>query len=145
MFWTRAILWKIIKVLGYLIGMVRYYPARKKKYFFCPILDTSTCVPPHLLFQYGESRDESENASVPYGAFRHRCDHEHLYPPWLGGCQGRDDSHGRTERCESRTEQDHRREACHSEDVPGNLIWKKIRERSADCGGWQGVLLLQRG
>ena len=42
MFWTRTILWKIIKVLEYLIGMVRYYPARKKKYFFCPILDTST-------------------------------------------------------------------------------------------------------
>ena len=38
MFWTRAILWKIIKVLGYLIGMVRYLPARKKKYFFVPYL-----------------------------------------------------------------------------------------------------------
>lgn len=38
MFWTRAILWKIIKVLVYLIGMIRYYPARKKKYFFCPYL-----------------------------------------------------------------------------------------------------------
>ena len=38
MFWTRAILWKIIKVLGYLIGMVRYYPVRKKKYFFVPYL-----------------------------------------------------------------------------------------------------------
>lgn len=37
MFWTRAILWKIIKVLGYLIGMVRYFPARKK-YFFVPYL-----------------------------------------------------------------------------------------------------------
>lgn len=48
MFWTRAILWKIIKVLGYLIGMVRYYPARKK-YFFCPILDTSTRLQAYLL------------------------------------------------------------------------------------------------
>lgn len=38
MFWTRTILWKIIKVLEYLIGMVRYYPARKKKYFFVPYL-----------------------------------------------------------------------------------------------------------
>lgn len=38
MFWTRAIFWKIIKVLGYLIGMVRYYPARKKKFFFVPYL-----------------------------------------------------------------------------------------------------------
>lgn len=38
MFWTRAILWKIIKVLGYLIGMVRYFPARKKNYFFVPYL-----------------------------------------------------------------------------------------------------------
>lgn len=38
MFWTRAILWKIIKVLGYLIGMVRYYPARKRNIFFVPYL-----------------------------------------------------------------------------------------------------------
>ena len=38
MFWTRTILWKIIKVLEYLIGMVRYYPARKKKFFFVPYL-----------------------------------------------------------------------------------------------------------
>lgn len=38
MFWTRAILWKIIKVLEYLIGMVRYFPARKKNYFFVPYL-----------------------------------------------------------------------------------------------------------
>lgn len=49
MFWTRAILWKIIKVLEYLIGMVRYFPARKKNYFFCPILDTSTCMPSYFL------------------------------------------------------------------------------------------------
>ena len=33
MFWTRVILWKIIKVLGYLIGMVRYLPARKSNIF----------------------------------------------------------------------------------------------------------------
>lgn len=59
MFWTTAIMWTIIKVLEYLIEMVRYFPAGTKKYFFCPILDTSTCVPPHLLLQYGESRDES--------------------------------------------------------------------------------------
>ena len=44
MFWTRTILWKIIKVLEYLIGMVRYYPARKKKYFFVPYLTR-----PHVL------------------------------------------------------------------------------------------------
>ena len=55
MFWTRAILWKIIKVLGYLIGMVRYFPARKKNYFFCPILDTSTCMQAYLLYQYANS------------------------------------------------------------------------------------------
>ena len=69
MFWTRAILWKIIKVLGYLIGMVRYYPARKKKYFFCPILDTSTCMPTHVLFKYGKIGNESKDAAVPHGAF----------------------------------------------------------------------------
>ena len=44
MFWTRAILWKIIKVLEYLIGMVRYFPARKKNYFFVPYLTR-----PHIL------------------------------------------------------------------------------------------------
>lgn len=38
MFWTRAILWKIIKVLGYLIGIVRYFPARKRNIFFVPYL-----------------------------------------------------------------------------------------------------------
>lgn len=141
MFWTRAILWKIIKVLGYLIGMVRYYPARKKKYFFCPILDTSTHLQAHLLLQYGESGDESQDPAVSHGAFRHRCDHEHLHTPRIGRCQGRDDSYGGTERCESGTEQDHRRKACHPEDVPRSLIWKKIRGRSADRGGWQGVLL----
>ena len=50
-----------------------------------------------------------------------------------------------TERCQEGIGKDHRRKACDTEDVPGNLIWKKIRERSADCGGWQDVLLLQRG
>ncbi|MCB5433147.1 tyrosine-type recombinase/integrase [Blautia faecis] len=44
MFWTRAILWKIIKVLGYLIGMVRYFPARKRNIFFVPYLTR-----PHIL------------------------------------------------------------------------------------------------
>lgn len=68
MFWTRAILWKIIKVLEYLIGMVRYFPARKK-YFFCPILDTSTCMPTYLLLQYGEIGNESKDITVPHGAF----------------------------------------------------------------------------
>lgn len=34
MFWTTAILWQIINVLEYLIGKIRYYPARTKKYFF---------------------------------------------------------------------------------------------------------------
>ena len=124
MFWTRAILWKIIKVLGYLIGMVRYYPARKKKYFFCPILDTSTRVPSHLLLQYGESRNESENAPVPYGTFGHRCDHEHLHSLGTGGCQRRDDSHGRIERCQKRTGKDHRREVCDPENVPGGVTIK---------------------
>lgn len=68
MFWTRAILWKIIKVLEYLIGMVRYFPARKK-YFFCPILDTSTCMQTYLLHQYGEIGNESKDITVPHGAF----------------------------------------------------------------------------
>ena len=40
------------------------------------------------------------------GSFRHRCDHEYLHPLRLRRCQGGDDSHGGTERCKSRTEQD---------------------------------------
>ena len=82
------------------------------------------CVPPHLLLQHGESRDESKDASVSYGAFRHRCDHEHLYTPWLGGGQRRDDSHGRTECCQEGTGKDHRREACDPENVSGGLTIK---------------------
>ena len=78
MFWTRAILWKIIKVLGYLIGMVRYYPARKKKYFFCPILDTSTCLQTYILFQNGRSGNGSKEIAVYYGAFGYNCDDEHI-------------------------------------------------------------------
>ena len=58
MFWTRAILWKIIKVLVYLIGMIRYYPARKKKYFFCPILDTSTLTQTYVYNTLGRSRSK---------------------------------------------------------------------------------------
>ena len=56
MFWTRAILWKIIKVLGYLIGMVRYYPARKKKYFFVPYLTR----PHHLRHTFATRFCENE-------------------------------------------------------------------------------------
>ena len=58
MFWTRAILWKIIKVLGYLIGMVRYYPARKKKYFFVPYLTR-----PHILRHTGCTRLGENNVN----------------------------------------------------------------------------------
>lgn len=48
MFWTRVILWKIIKVLGYLMnGQV--LSGKKKEIFFCPILDTSTCMQTYLL------------------------------------------------------------------------------------------------
>lgn len=87
--------------------------------------DTS-CVPPHLLLQHGKSWNESENAAVPHGAFRHRCDYEHLHASGAGGCQGRDDSYGRIECCQKGTGKDHRRETCDPEDVPGNLIWMKI-------------------
>lgn len=42
---------------------------QKKIKFFCPILDTSTCVPTYLLFQYGKIGNESKDAAVPHGAF----------------------------------------------------------------------------
>ena len=58
MFWTRAILWKIIKVLEYLIGMVRYFPARKKNYFFVPYLTR-----PHTLRHTGCTRLGENNVN----------------------------------------------------------------------------------
>ena len=42
---------------------------QKKIKFFCPILDTSTRMPPHLLLEYGEIRNESKDTTVPHGAF----------------------------------------------------------------------------
>lgn len=83
MFWTRAILWKIIKVLGYLIGMVRYYPARKKKYFFCPILDTSTCISTHILYEHGKRRHGLKEPAILDGAFRCQRHLECLHPQQL--------------------------------------------------------------
>lgn len=112
MFWTTAVLWKIIKVLRYLSEMIRYFLARKKELFFCSILDRFTRLSPHLLQQHGKIRHESEGASVFDGAFRHRGDAQRLYPSWFGGCGGW-------------TEQAKRMCPCHTENVPGNLIWKK--------------------
>ena len=91
MFWTRAILWKIIKVLGYLIGMVRYYPARKKKYFFCPILDTSTCMQTYLLLQDGKEWHESQEPAVYHGALGYQRYTEHLHSCKIRGCRGGDE------------------------------------------------------
>ena len=42
---------------------------QKKINFFCPILDTSTCMPTYLLFQYGKIGNESKDITVPHGAF----------------------------------------------------------------------------
>lgn len=42
---------------------------QKKIKFFCPILDTSTCVQAHILLQSGQVGHESENAPVLDGAF----------------------------------------------------------------------------
>ena len=77
------------------------------------------------MLQHGERRNESENPPVPYGAFGHRCDHEHLHAPGAGGgCQRRDDSYGGTERCQEGIGKGHRREACDPEDVPGGVTIK---------------------
>lgn len=92
MFWTRAILWKIIKVLGYLIGMVRYYPARKK-YFFCPILDTSTYPEAYRMHPYGRDRSGYQGDPVCDGTLQYQCDYGCLQSRYgsgkdrLGDCQ----------------------------------------------------------
>ena len=64
MFWTTAVLWKIIKVLRYLSEMIRYFLARKKELFFCSILDRSTRLSPHLLQQHG--KDIKGNTNVKW-------------------------------------------------------------------------------
>ena len=42
---------------------------QKKIKFFCPILDTSTCMPAYILFQHGEIGNESQDSAVSDGAF----------------------------------------------------------------------------
>ena len=42
---------------------------QKKIKFFCPILDTSTCMPTHVLLEYGKIGNESQEVTVPHGAF----------------------------------------------------------------------------
>ena len=42
---------------------------QKKIKFFCPILDTSTCMQAYLLLEYGKIGNESKDVTVPYGAF----------------------------------------------------------------------------
>ena len=51
-------------------------------------------------------------------------ENEHLYSPWHGGCQGRDDTHGGAQRCQERIGKDHWREECDSEDIPGGVTIK---------------------
>lgn len=80
MFWTRAILWKIIKVLEYLIGMVRYFPARKKNYFFCPILDTSTLPKTHIRHKGYRKRDEAADVKDYPGTCQSINDHGFIFP-----------------------------------------------------------------
>ena len=52
---------------------------QKKIKFFCPILDTSTCLQAHVLFKYGKERNESEDISIYHGALRYQCNTEYLY------------------------------------------------------------------
>ena len=52
---------------------------QKKIKFFCPILDTSTCASPYVLFKDGEKRDESKEFTVYHGTFRNGSDYGYLY------------------------------------------------------------------
>ena len=36
----------------------------------------------HVLHQYGQSRNESQNAAVPDGAFGHKYHHERIHSSW---------------------------------------------------------------
>ena len=64
------------KSVGYLIGMVRYFPARKKNYFFCPILDTSSYATPYVLHKTGKQEHEPERFTVYHGAFKYQYHNE---------------------------------------------------------------------
>ena len=54
---------------------------QKKIKFFCPILDTSTCMPTHVLFKYGQIGNESKDTAVPHVAFGYKRNNEcvHTY------------------------------------------------------------------
>ena len=41
----------------------------------------TSCMPSHLLFQYGKIGNESKDLTIPHGTFRHQCYHEcvHAY------------------------------------------------------------------
>ena len=55
---------------------------QKKIKFFCPIFDTSTCMPTHLLQQHGKVRHESKGTSISDGTFGYRRNAEYLYASW---------------------------------------------------------------
>ena len=57
---------------------------QKKIKFFCPILDTSTCMPTYLLFEYGKIGNESQDAAVFDGTFRYRSHSECVYSYGIG-------------------------------------------------------------
>ena len=48
------------------------------------------CLPPHLLQQPGQGRDEPQDPLVSDGPFRHQRDNERLHPSGPGGCGGGD-------------------------------------------------------
>ena len=52
---------------------------QKKIKFFCPILDTSTCMPTYVLFEYGKIGNESKDSTISYGTFRDCNNIKYLY------------------------------------------------------------------
>ena len=62
---------------------------QKKIKFFCPILDTSTCLQTYLLQQHGKKWNESQDTSIFNGAFWYRSYPEYIYAFGSRGCQGR--------------------------------------------------------
>ena len=52
---------------------------QKKIKFFCPILDTSTCMPAYLLLKYGKIRNESKSIAIFDGPLRDQRNVEYIY------------------------------------------------------------------
>lgn len=68
---------------------------QKKIKFFCPILDTSTCLPPYILYEYGKEGNIRRNPEIYHGTYGYQCDFKCLYALKVRGCGERNKASGK--------------------------------------------------